>query len=532
MVAAVVRAGIALMLGFAFTSLVQADDARLKIGESFRAAQTEQTTIFSLPAETGDYLRGRLDAGNEKLTLDLVAAEGTHIRRLADKAGGSIEFRIVIGQTGERLKVTSERSGVAFALTLLDQVTPKQQIAPQARPSSLTLSKLVEELEEGGSVEAFWERQREQGTPLVEKLDDKQSLVTFLQRGAKRNVRLFGAPSGDHELLERLGQSDIWFKSFVVPNGTRLSYQIAPDVPDLPGSDRDRRVAILATAQADPLNPRRWPEGAPDVFNQDSILELPDAPDQPGIEEKGAAKGSLSSFNIASELLGNEREITIYTPPGFDAADPQNRLLFLFDARQYMTKVPTPTILDNLISENLISPTVAVFVSEIDRESRSRELPANAGFADFMAKELLPEIKTRTGLNPGPDRTILAGSSYGGLAAATIALRHPESFGNVLSLSGSFWWHPENTPASDEEYVAGLVAGMQAMPVRFQLTAGLFETAHTGAAGILETSRHLRDVLVARGYQVGYREYAGGHDYYVWRGALGDGLIALEQSPR
>ncbi|MNT11942.1 enterobactin/ferric enterobactin esterase [compost metagenome] len=45
--------------------------------------------------------------------------------------------------------------------------------------------------------------------------------------------------------------------------------------------------------------------------------------------------------------------------------------------------------------------------------------------------------------------------------------------------------------------------------------------------GILETNRHLRDVLVAKGYDVVLREYAGGHDYFVWRGAISDGLVAL-----
>jgi len=33
--------------------------------------------------------------------------------------------------------------------------------------------------------------------------------------------------------------------------------------------------------------------------------------------------------------------------------------------------------------------------------------------------------------------------------------------------------------------------------------------------------------LLAKGYEVHYQQFVGGHDYLSWRGTFADGLIAL-----
>jgi enterochelin esterase family protein len=128
---------------------------------------------------------------------------------------------------------------------------------------------------------------------------------------------------------------------------------------------------------------------------------------------------------------------------------------------------------------------------------------------------------------------VVAGSSAGGLAAACSGLWHPEVFGNILAQSGAFHWTPlpgnDTTDSSPEpNWVARQFISSPKKPLRFYLDAGSAEfNAAGGADAILFCTRTLRDVLRAKGYEVQFQEFEGGHDYLSWRGTLADGLIAL-----
>ncbi|ALJ38389.1 MULTISPECIES: enterochelin esterase [Azospirillum] len=493
---------------------------------------TERDAVHSLELDDGDYVEGVLDSGADVADLRLIDQDGRPIRLLLNGTAGREVFRFVTKPGMAALRVTLPASG-GYRLTLTRRIAVADQHPVRQGHLSPTIAALAETVKRGGSTDAFWQDVARRGTPLVEPLKDApgsgQVAMTFLARGARRNVRLLGGPTSNHENLERLGQSDVWFKSFIVPVSTRLSYQIAPDVPDFPGTCRECRMAILAQLQADPLNHRPWPSDAPDRYNQVSLVELPDAPLQPGLESVWAEPaGRLIAERFTSRILGNTRNVTVYAPPGVDPAGKDTILLLLFDGPDYLDRrAPVPTMLDRLTGGGRLPPTVAVFIANPTAEARERELPANPAFATMLADELLPWLRERASIRSRPDRTVLAGSSYGGLAAVSAALARPDRFGNALSMSGSFWWHPADAPPDRPEHMAGLVASRDRRPVRFFLSAGLFEAGGDGEIGILETSRHLRDVLEAKGYEVAYRDYAAGHDLFAWRGALGDGLLAL-----
>lgn len=321
-------------------------------------------------------------------------------------------------------------------------------------------------------------------------------------------------------------------------------YRLAPNASPLRETSNEPFALIAAASQIDPLNPKRWmldPDN-PDLpeYQGFSIVEMPDAPAQPWVAQRpDVSSGTIEKHRFQSALLKNEREIAFYLPPGYSKNAMPYGLVVLFDESAYLNDrrhiVPTPTILNNLIAENRIPPVVAIFISNPPGDTRSRELPCNPDFADFLNFELLPWARRLYDFTADPRYTVVGGSSYGGLAAAYAALRHPETFGNVLSQSGSYWWTPPRSsnpadfdPDAEPNWMATQFIKSPRLPLRFYMDAGTDEIDLSGHGGsILVPNRHLRDVLLAKGYEVHYREFVGGHDYLSWRGTLADGLILL-----
>jgi hypothetical protein len=114
------------------------------------------------------------------------------------------------------------------------------------------------------------------------------------------------------------------------------------------------------------------------------------------------------------------------------------------------------------------------------------------------------------------------------------ALRHPTVFGNVLSQSGAFRLR---TPESEEpNSIAQRYAASAKVPVRFYLESGIYENVPSAGLplhemaldeGITAGNRHFRDVLMAKGYDVFYRETATAHESVHWRATLADALMKL-----
>lgn len=545
----------------------QAVSAQERLSPNQTVARTIKpggTDLFSIALKDGDYFNVSIGYKG-RINFFLLNPDQTIARRVVETSGdGKTSFPFAAEGAGSySFKIENPGDQIAtyeLAIGGVVPLTERLKPGPWSDPyQSKRIQALREQISAGQTnTESFWKQVKEEGTPLTEPFgsDGKYQLVTFLWRSKNdtRNVFVRGSylgvgPPANYS-MHQIANSDVWYLTVKLPSGARFVYQLSPNDPlTFEGPRAEQRAA---TAQADPLSLNPLSACPPDTskFDCDSVAELPGAAPQPWLVAKpGVAEGRVEKQTIKSAIQKIDRPVSVYTPANYKADGPPNALLILFDGEdlsnggQYQV-----TTLNNLIAASRIPPTVAVFVDNIPRR-RLVDLVASDEFADFMAQELMPWIRSHYNVTKDPKQTVITGYSAGGLASAYVALRHPEVFGNVLSQSGAFWWSFEHNggicgsrcpesggrggDGSRDATTEGNIMVKQflasaKLPLRFYLAVGTFEYDRNGGGGeILEGTRHLRDVLLAKGYQVHYQQFVGGHDGLSWRGALADGLINL-----
>jgi enterochelin esterase family protein len=247
-------------------------------------------------------------------------------------------------------------------------------------------------------------------------------------------------------------------------------------------------------------------------------------------------KGKTAEITIASKIYPNGRHGWAYTPPGYPAScRPSCNLIIAFDGGMYLAAMPLPDILDSLIASNRTPPTVAILFDNGAPPGRLADLANSERFVSFVANDLVPWVRQHYAVTHSADRTIIAGSSAGGLAATYIALKYPDLFGNVLSQSGAFWRGNEGSNDPPYEWLTVQYGISPKVNVHLFLDVGALEThgALGGAApSLLDANRHLRDVLKTKGYAMDYFEVPNGeHSPESWRARLPFGIVSLAPIP-
>ncbi|WP_084253375.1 alpha/beta hydrolase [Sphingomonas pituitosa] len=160
-------------------------------------------------------------------------------------------------------------------------------------------------------------------------------------------------------------------------------------------------------------------------------------------------------FELHSRVYpGTVRRYWVYVPAGYDPARPPNLLLFQDGQRATNPTgaLKVPEVLDTLIARGAIPATLGIFVTPGNRSTRYPDTlgmqnpdhrveeydSLSDAYSRMTLDELLPRVARRWRFAADPRRRAAAGTSSGAIASWTLAWRHPEAFGNVLSFIGSY----------------------------------------------------------------------------------------------
>lgn len=411
-------------------------------------------------------------------------------------------------------------------------------------PKSPLMAKVEKDISDSksGAVETFWTFAKENGTPMVEKIDGDtdNSLVTFVWRGDAETKNVFLQSNIYTWVLPRrqltnIANTDIWYLTAKVKNDARFTYQFSVNDPRLAFPDPYDWFQIKVNYLNDPLDKNKFvypkDEDDPNDYESEaSLFYMPESPKTPyKLADEKVKKGTLEKLNLKSEILSNERRVWFYKPNGYTPAKKYPLIVFL-DGVDYLNNIPAPTILDNLIAQGKIPPVVAVFVAvPLGGGIREKEYYGNPQFVDFISKELMPLVNSKLSVTKKPSETMLVGLSASGTAAGFAALKHPERFGKVIMQSPTLWWGFDYYGADGEWLNAQYIAA-EKKKIGFYMEIGTYEglpSTRRGRPNAFHSVRHFRDILKLKGYEYIYEEFSGAHEYVNWGESLPDALIKM-----
>lgn len=337
--------------------------------------------------------------------------------------------------------------------------------------------------------------------PLTE-VDNGSGFAHLLYRGPATDVAVQGNLTGrERELvLHRIDGTDLFYRSFELdPRGLweyRLSIEFQDPAPD-------------------PANPATLTYGSTTL----SPLVMPEYEGQAHLRPfpTHGPRGSIETFSFSSQVLSNEREITVYLPPSYSSQEDRSFPLLVVNGDGNLPFLHFDHTLDQLISANLLEPLVVAFVPRAASSEHRRGGVDKA--VQMLTQELLPQLQTNYRLQSDPTRRGIMGIGSAAFLAVRTALTSKGSFAYVATQSYL-------ARDSQEEDVLNLVRSGAAEGLRFRIERRAPDYRLTGGYP-RAASTALAEALGKAGTDVEVLEVPGGAGISGWRSSQGRLLAAL-----
>lgn len=231
-------------------------------------------------------------------------------------------------------------------------------------------------------------------------------------------------------------------------------------------------------------------------------------------------KRTIKKETIDSHFLGEPRNLRIYLPPGYNEIL-SYPVVYCQDGEEFFNFGRIATHANTLILDEGIDPFIIVGV-EVNTTVRTEEYaPFGHRFEAYTScftEEILPFVERNYPVRREPGERVLAGDSLGGTVSLHLAMKRPELFSRIISLSGAYY-EPTLDILSKEQDLSHLSLFM---------IVGLQEdnyTTDTGTYNFVDLNRRAKALLEERGAKVHYYEKDGKHLWGFWQQELPDALV-------
>ncbi|MEM9351732.1 MAG: alpha/beta hydrolase-fold protein [Planctomycetota bacterium] len=351
-----------------------------------------------------------------------------------------------------------------------------------------------------GELDTFWNGLKSAGqVPYVQ-----GNQAAMLYRGAASSVTFPGDANrwnANAWSATQVPGTDLWLRQSTLPSDARVDYKIV----------RNGQWIL------DPNNPlQQWSGFGP---NSELRMEEYEFPAET-VLGAGVARGSLSgNQRLSSSAINADVNVRVYTPSGYDQHQ-DLPVVYVTDGHEYLDNRlgSMATVLDNLIGDGRLQPTIAVFIDPRDPRTGVNRRASQLGgsgkgaFADFIADELVPTIDAGYRTDASADKRVILGTSLGGLFSAYMGARHPDVVSNAAIQSPAFWY-------DDSIYSTYFNSTTLDDQLRIYMESGTINDGNGGPT--------MATILADGGYDYVYDAVNQGHSWGHWKGELDAALIHL-----
>ncbi|MBD5356387.1 MAG: endo-1,4-beta-xylanase Z [Bacteroides sp.] len=245
--------------------------------------------------------------------------------------------------------------------------------------------------------------------------------------------------------------------------------------------------------------------------------------------------GTVEHCSMSSDVLGVNKDFSVYLPNGYEESDERYPVLYLLHPaggthEMWISMGQLPQIADDTIRSGMMLPMIIVLPDASG--DAEYHLGKHLGFFSvpgwdyeaYFHNELIPLIDSNYRTIADKKHRAITGASMGGEASISYAQKHPDLYGASCAMSGIVG-HPEQSQMaqSDKDYADSLIANNP---------SAFVEKATPEIVGKLKSIRWYTDcgdndffyegniefflAMKNKGIPIDYRMRSGVHGWYYW----------------